>query len=166
MGFQRCTAGEIFNSRCSDTSSTFNVVLVLNLHFQAINSGARGFRATVSRITHSSFPQQSIIVKIPGLIPFAPVTIIGAHLDSVDGWQEDPTDFRAPGADDDASGVINLLESLRILAKDNFKPLTPVEFHFYAGEEGGLRGSGDIARRYKEQGVNVKAMLQLDMTAL
>jgi len=107
-----------------------------------------------------------VVVKIPGLIPFAPITIVGAHLDSIDDLQEDPSEFRAPGADDDASGVVNLLEALRILAKNNFKPLTPVEFHFYAGEEGGLRGSGDIARQYKEKGVNVKAMLQLDMTAL
>lgn len=35
----------------------------------------------------------------------------------------------------------------------------------YAGEEGGLLGSQAIANAYKGAGTQVKAMLQLDMTA-
>jgi len=34
----------------------------------------------------------------------------------------------------------------------------------YSGEEAGLRGSGDIAADYKKNNVQVKGMLQLDMT--
>lgn len=39
-----------------------------------------------------------------------------------------------------------------------------LEFHWYAGEEGGLLGSGDIFDSYKADGAVVKAMLQQDMT--
>ncbi|KAI0244015.1 hypothetical protein L0F63_003715, partial [Massospora cicadina] len=45
-----------------------------------------------------------------------------------------------------------------------FKPNRTLEFHWYSGEEGGLKGSGDIAARYSEQGKNVIAMIQFDMS--
>jgi len=35
----------------------------------------------------------------------------------------------------------------------------------YSAEEGGLRGSQDIATAYKKANTQVKGMLQLDMTA-
>lgn len=38
---------------------------------------------------------------------------------------------RAPGADDDGSGSVNLIESFRVLLQAGFKPTTPVEFHWY-----------------------------------
>ena len=37
-----------------------------------------------------------------------------------------------------------------------------VEFHWYAGEEGGLLGSQDIAASYEQEGKNVKGMFQMD----
>ena len=76
-----------------------------------------------------------------------------------------PTSGRAPGADDDGSGSVNLIEIFRALLASGFKPTTPVEFHWYAGEEAGLLGSQDIAASYASQGVQVKAMMELDMTA-
>ena len=51
------------------------------------------------------------------------------------------------------------------LVVSGFKPATPVEFHFYSGEEAGLLGSQAIAKSYSTAGTSVKAMLQLDMTA-
>jgi bacterial leucyl aminopeptidase len=38
------------------------------------------------------------------------------------------------------------------------------KFHFYSGEEAGLLGSQAIAKSYSNQGIKVKAMMQLDMT--
>lgn len=75
-----------------------------------------------------------------------------------------PTSGRAPGADDDGTGTVNLIESFRALLAADFKPTTPVEFHWYSGEEGGLLGSQAIATRYKNDGVQVKAFMELDMT--
>jgi leucyl aminopeptidase len=90
-------------------------------------------------------------------------------------------DVRAPGADDNGkfmiasllrndlltfilgSGSVALLEILRILLKNNFKPKRTIEFHWYAAEEFGLLGSQDIAVKYKEQKKDDVGMLQLDM---
>ena len=106
--------------------------------------------------------QFSVIARIQGRTS-GPVTIVGAHEDSIN--LNNPTSGRAPGADDDGSGTVNLMEVFRALVAANYKPNTPVEFHFYSGEEGGLLGSQAIARDYKNRGVAVKAFLQLDMTA-
>lgn len=85
--------------------------------------------------------------------------IIGAHFDSTSGDASDP----APGADDNASGTSVVLESLRVLAEAGFAPENTLEFHFYAGEEGGLLGSADVFADYKAQGKTVLAYLNQDM---
>lgn len=75
------------------------------------------------------------------------------------------TDIPYP-VDDDGSGTVNLIDIIRVLAQSGYKPATPLEFHFYGGEELGLLGSGDIATSYRSAGKSVKGVLQLDMTAL
>ncbi|KAF5332142.1 hypothetical protein D9611_008157 [Ephemerocybe angulata] len=117
--------------------------------------------ASVALFPHS-FVQSSIIAKVPGKNANAPLTIIGAHMDSINSRN---TAGRAPGADDDGSGTVNLMEAFRVLVSSGFQASTPVEFHWYAGEEGGLLGSQDVAKSYKTNGALVKAMLQFDMTA-
>lgn len=112
---------------------------------------------------NNTFLQPSVIARFPGRNTSAPLTILGAHLDSI--ASSNPTSGRAPGADDDGSGTVDLIEAFRALAAAGFAPATPVEFHWYAGEEGGLLGSQAISANYKSAGKQVKAMLQLDMTA-
>ncbi|KAI4528706.1 Zn-dependent exopeptidase [Schizophyllum commune Loenen D] len=116
---------------------------------------------TVSAFNHS-FTQYSIIAHIDGESD-GPLTILGAHMDSIN--LRDELDGRAPGADDDGSGTVNLLEIFRVLTEADYAPKTPVEFQWYAGEEAGLLGSQDIATQYAEDNKEVYAMLQLDMTA-
>lgn len=116
---------------------------------------------TVSAFNHS-FTQYSIIAHIDGASD-GPVTILGGHMDSIN--LRSAMSGRAPGADDDGSGTMNLLEIFRVLTAAGYTPATPVEFQWYAGEEGGLLGSQDIATQYAEDGVEVYAMMQLDMTA-
>ncbi|PPQ78391.1 hypothetical protein CVT25_011614 [Psilocybe cyanescens] len=116
---------------------------------------------TVSLYAHS-YVQSSIIAKIPGTNAAGAVTILGAHMDSIN--LSSPTSGRAPGADDDGTGSVNLIEAFRVLLAAGFKPTNPVEFHWYAAEEVGLLGSQAIATKYKSSGVNVKAFMQLDMS--
>ncbi|KAF6765393.1 aminopeptidase [Ephemerocybe angulata] len=118
--------------------------------------------ASVSLFPHAAFRQPSIIAKIPGRNPGGPLTILGAHMDSIN---LDDVEGRAPGADDDGSGSVNLMEAYRVLVSSGFQPETPVEFQWYAGEEEGLLGSQDIAKAYAKRGEKVKAMLMMDMTA-
>jgi leucyl aminopeptidase len=76
-----------------------------------------------------------------------------------------PKDGRAPGADDDGSGSMTLLEAYRaLMLSRTFHPDRPVEFHWYSAEEVGLRGSFPIAESYYEAGRVVAGMMQLDMT--
>ena len=59
---------------------------------------------------------------------------------------------------------MTLLEIVRVLF-DTYFPLShPLEFHFYSGEEGGLKGSQAISHVYQTEGRPVVGMLQLDMT--
>jgi len=107
-----------------------------------------------------SWPQPSVIARIIGNGPHKDeVVVVGGHIDSTSSGA------RAPGADDDASGSSTVLEIFRVLAEDpNWKPDRTIEFHGYAAEEVGLRGSQAIANNYASIGINVVAMLQLDMT--
>ena len=90
---------------------------------------------------------------------------MGAHLDSINS--ADRMNGRAPGVDDDGSGSFLILEALRVLLSDkDFGPSklqNSIEFHWYAAEEGGLRGSQDIFTHYAAAGRDIWAMLQQDM---
>jgi len=102
-----------------------------------------------------------VITRILGSGPHADeLVIIGGHEDSINGGATG----RAPGADDDASGSSTVLEIFRILVANNFKPDRTLEFHAYAAEEVGLRGSQAIANSYAAEGKVVAGMMQLDMT--
>ena len=111
---------------------------------------------TVSQFTHS-YNQPSVIARIPGAS--TNLVIVGAHFDSTGGTST----ARGPGADDNGSGVVVILEALRVLAASNYAPKNTLEFHFYSGEEGGLLGSADVWRSYKSQAKNVLAFVNTDM---
>ena len=108
--------------------------------------------------------QPSVILSIQGSDLADEVVVVGAHLDSIKGNGSDGDNQVAPGADDDASGVATMTEIIRVALASGWKPRRTVEFHAYAAEEVGLRGSNAIANQYQNEGVNVVSMLQLDMT--
>ncbi|KAI0268885.1 peptidase [Gloeopeniophorella convolvens] len=116
---------------------------------------------SVTEFPHS-WGQNSIIVRINGSAPTNEgVVIIGAHQDSANLSPFLP----APGADDDGSGTVTILEAYRALIASDFRPVEHVEFHWYAAEEYGLLGSQAVAKDYEAKHVNVIAMNQFDMTA-
>lgn len=110
-----------------------------------------------------SFPRQTPNNSFP-LPPFNPPTIVlGAHQDSANYLF--PL-LPAPGADDDGSGTITILEAFRALVERGFRPRDKVvEFHWYAAEEAGLLGSLDVVDLMVGRNVTVDAMLEFDMTA-
>ncbi|PSS00653.1 leucine aminopeptidase 1 [Coniella lustricola] len=121
-----------------------------------------------SSVKAKTFPhrwqQSSIIATIPG--NSNSTVVIGAHQDSINLWL--PSILAAPGADDDGSGTVTILEAFRVFltseAVQNNALENTVEFHWYSAEEGGLLGSQAIFSDYERQGRDVKAMLQQDMT--
>ena len=130
---------------------------------QSIISAAGTSNVTARAFTHS-WGQPSVIVTIPG--KSAKIVAIGAHQDSIN--LNSPSAGRAPGADDDGSGSMTILEALRVLLTSSTvrtgQLANTIEFHWYAAEEAGLLGSQAIFTNYKNAGKNVVAMLQQDMT--
>ncbi len=116
---------------------------------------AAGRNDVTSALIKHDFAQPSVMVRIQGHGSHADQRVIlGAHEDSIVG----------PGADDDGSGVASLLEIFRLLMVSGFVPDRTLEFFAYAGEEGGLLGSGEIAHEYAQRKIPVLAALQFDMT--
>jgi len=126
-------------------------------------SGADKHGAFVEKFDHE-WGQPSIIATIPGKTNNT--IVIGAHQDSINLFL--PAFLAAPGADDDGSGTVTILEALRVLLQSNDvvtgKAENTIEFHWYSAEEGGLLGSQAIFSEYARQRRSVKAMLQQDMT--
>ncbi|KAK2811623.1 Leucine aminopeptidase 1 [Emmonsiellopsis sp. PD_5] len=124
----------------------------------AAKTGAR-----VEKFDHP-WGQFSIIATIPG--KSNKTVVIGAHQDSINLFL--PSLLAAPGADDDGSGTVTILEALRVLLQSEAiaqgNATNTVEFHWYSAEEGGLLGSQAVFHKYKQDNRDIKAMLQQDMT--
>ncbi|KAI4662563.1 Leucine aminopeptidase 1 [Alternaria viburni] len=124
---------------------------------------AGAVKASVKAFPHP-WGQSSIIATIPGKSD--KTIVIGAHQDSINLFF--PALLAAPGADDDGSGTVTILEALRVLLKSEEilkgEADNTIEFHWYSAEEGGLLGSQAIFQSYEKEARKVKAMLQQDMT--
>ena len=127
------------------------------------DSGAAEYGAHVKAFEHP-WGQSSVIATIPG--KSKKTVVIGAHQDSINLFL--PSILAAPGADDDGSGSVTILEALRVLLNSSDivegEAFNTIEFHWYSAEEGGLLGSQAIFSAYEQEGRDIKAMLQQDMT--
>jgi len=141
-----------YADRKYNTNNGANSATWLFQQYQAIAS--QYSYASVIQYTHSGYNQRSFIATIQGTSD--ETVIIGGHIDST-------APGTAPGFDDDASGSAAVLETFRVILASGFRPRRTLEFHGYAAEEVGLRGSNDIAASYRTQGRDVIGMLQLDM---
>ncbi len=113
----------------------------LQTHLQRFTTRAEGRDLNVA----------NVIAVVPGTVDPELIYVVGAHFDSrVEG----------PGADDNTSGTVMILEAARIIAQ-NPLPAT-VMFVGFTGEEGGLRGAREFARRMKDS-IHVVGALNNDM---
>jgi hypothetical protein len=87
--------------------------------------------------------------------------ILCAHYDTIlDANREDITS-RAPGADDNASGVAALLEIARIMLNINTE--YTIQFVFFSGEEQGMWGSKYYAQKVKDENLDLMLVVNMDM---
>ena len=134
----------------------------------------------VIKYKHPGFEQNSVILTIPGTVDDKEIVILGAHLDSIRRAESDiycankPSrrKIKAPGADDNASGVTVLTEAISTLIDTDYRPQKTIQFMAYALEECELNpldpiyskgGSRQIAAKYKKEGKNVIGMINFDM---
>jgi leucyl aminopeptidase len=147
----------------SDYGKQSSEWLLANVQSVIEKSGAGEYGAYAKHFPHP-WGQNSVIATIPG--KSNSTVVVGAHQDSINLFL--PSFLSAPGADDDGSGTVTILEALRVLlTSDDIikgKGENTVEFHWYSAEEGGLLGSQAIFQSYEKSGRDIKAMLQQDMT--
>lgn len=114
---------------------------------------------SVRLFNHVNTNMPSVIMTIEGAVTPDEFVVVGGHLDST-SWNNSD----APGADDDASGIATMTESIRSLFEIGFVPNRTIEVMAYAAEEIGLVGSAEIAEDYANNNVNVLSAVQFDMT--
>ncbi|MCC7412574.1 MAG: M20/M25/M40 family metallo-hydrolase [Gammaproteobacteria bacterium] len=100
---------------------------------------------------------ENVEAEIPGAQRAGEIVIVGAHYDTVPG---------SPGADDNASGVAAVIELARMFAGS--APARTLRFVAFANEEKPFlltddSGSTVYARRARERGETIVAMLSLEM---
>jgi bacterial leucyl aminopeptidase len=119
---------------------------------------------SIEYVTHPSnvTPQPSIVLTFKGTRFPDEIVVLGGHQDSI--RTSGGATALAPGADDDASGIACLTDTIRVMAETGFRPERTVKFMAYAAEEIGLKGSNLIATDYRNQNKNVIGVMQLDMT--
>jgi leucyl aminopeptidase len=122
------------------------------------------------QLFHSEQP--SIVLKIG--TTNQPAVVLGAHIDTracVQAEGMDDPDCRFdktgpyPGADDDGSGTVALLELARILLASPAQFQKPIYLIWYAAEENGRIGSKSVVAAFKQKHISVSAVMQLDMIA-
>ncbi len=117
---------------------------------------------SVELYQHTGWAQPSVIATIEGSSLASEVVVIGGHLDSINGGS--PANGRAPGADDNASGIAVVTETLNAIVASGFKPARSIKLMGYAAEEVGLRGSDEIAAEFAQDNIDVVGAAQFDMT--
>ena len=101
----------------------------------------------------------NVVATLPGKDPNRLIVVSG-HYDSM---PSSPTDGEsdAPGANDDASGTVAVMEAARLL--HGLKPRATIVFLAVAGEEQGLLGAAAQAKYWQEQGKQIDAMFTMDI---
>lgn len=161
-------------TRHYETQTGLDAAVWLKSRWEQIAAGRPD--VSVRLFDHPGWLQHSVIARIDGAQLPQEAVVLGAHLDSIQNGQPPdcnvtppPLSCRAPGADDDASGVASLTEMLRAALAAGYRPARTVFIMAYAAEEPGLLGSQEIAaamgldnpRRSRQV---VVGALQLDMT--
>ncbi|TQV89491.1 M20/M25/M40 family metallo-hydrolase [Aliikangiella coralliicola] len=148
-----------YNNRYFSQASGFEAASWIKSHWESIAGGRSDIKVELYQHT---WVQPSVIVTIQGTENSDEIVVIGGHLDSINNITG-PTG-RAPGFDDNASGIAVITETLNTIVATDYKPSRTLLLMGYAAEEVGLRGSKEIAQEYQTNGKNVVGVAQFDMT--
>lgn len=115
---------------------------------------------SVSYVATAGYKQPSLVVKISNNTNESkPALIIGSHMDTVASYG-DPM----PGADDDGSGTVTIMEAFRTVLESSMTFNKPIYFIWYSAEEDGLIGSQNVVKYFKKNNIPVEYELNFDMT--
>lgn len=108
--------------------------------------------------TGTRYKQPSVVVKFGKDLKGSAI-VIGAHMDTLAAFTSNK-----PGADDDGSGSVTVMEIVRTIFASQLHFNRPIYFIWYAAEEQGLVGSSYVVADFKKKGIPVEAVLHFDMT--
>jgi hypothetical protein len=110
--------------------------------------------------TREGYALKNVVATKSGNGATGEVIMLCAHYDC---RMEDGNDAtaKAPGADDNASGVAAMLEIARIIAGTSLAD--DVLFVAFSGEEQGMWGATAYAQYVKDNSINLKRLINLDM---
>ncbi|KAG7097366.1 hypothetical protein E1B28_004716 [Marasmius oreades] len=103
----------------------------------------------------------NVICRYKATLNTAETVLFSAHYDSRGSFGS----TRAPGGDDDGSGITALLGIARAIKNNGVKFRANLELVAFAGEEQGLLGSKAYARELRAGNANIILMVQADMLA-
>lgn len=127
----------------------------LKVEFDTFTQPTDGRRVTQPTV------MKNVLATLPGSDPADKrVLIVSGHYDSRASDVNDSKIF-APGANDDASGTAVAMELARIMSKQKFNCM--LIFVAMVGEEQGLYGAQNLAKRAKESNWNVYGMITNDI---
>ena len=127
----------------------------LQVLFDTFTQAADGRRITAPVVL------KNVMAVLPGTDPNDKrMLMLSGHYDSRVTDVMNAKDF-APGANDDASGVAAVMEMARIMSKQKFN--CTIVFVAMVGEEQGLYGATNLAKRAKEEGWNVHLLMNNDI---
>ncbi|MCG8578730.1 MAG: M20/M25/M40 family metallo-hydrolase, partial [Bacteroidales bacterium] len=108
---------------------------------------------------------RNVIAKIEGTQPQMPAIVFCAHYDHVDSTYSRKTKGEKlrnyyPGADDNASGTVAVVEIAKRLKEAGYKPEQTIYFCLFDAEEKGLYGSRHFAKTIEQ---DVELVVNMDM---
>ena len=102
----------------------------------------------------------NVVATLRGAMNPERMYVVSGHYDSM---CKDPADGKcdAPGANDDASGTVAVIEMARVMSKRKFD--ATIVFMTVAGEEQGLLGAAYYAEQAKQKQMDIEAMFTNDI---
>ncbi|MFN0150306.1 MAG: M20/M25/M40 family metallo-hydrolase [bacterium] len=116
-----------------------------------------GLATEFESVPVGSTQARNVIATLPGRVTPERIFIIGGHLDST---SPQPA-TRAPGAEDNGSGAVGVIEAARVLRKREFA--STIKFICFTGEEQGLYGSTRNASNAVARGDSIFGVVIMDM---
>ncbi len=149
-------AGSIYTIATRNTHRAGPISMTTRYAYEQL--AACGLDVTFHTYSSNVFdgPRRNVIAEKPGRVHPEEIYLLTAHIDSI---SDDPDD--APGADDNGSGSVAVMNAACLLAPNHFAHT--LRFALFTGEEQGLRGSRAYAADCAAAGETIAGVVNLDM---
>lgn len=166
--------GEIMNYLASDelkgrdsgSEGIEKAAQYIENHFKAygVKPYFESYRDTLSNFKKPAF---NVVGMVEGNDPKLKneFVVIGAHYDHIGIVEMENGDAIANGANDNASGTTTVLEFARYFGTNKTNKRTLI-FALFSAEEKGLLGAKHLAKKLKEEDLNLYTMLNFEMTGV